>query len=214
MYLAIQIQWVNLDFSQGSGDEDTAASFGYYSDAIGFNDILTINGNGGVGINKILPNAKLDIDGDAIVSGNLTVTNNISASSLVVSGGAALFYETAQIGDNAYLLFNSGIDKLVAFPGLYVTGAITASTALSASNIGATTAVFSEVTASSIFFSASNSSYWFGSPPSTLQEALNRIAEAIYNGITGTIAWFLIYLQQRINKNVNRFYEFTQTGYR
>ena len=43
-------------------------------------------------------------------------------------------------------------------------------------------------TNSSIAFSASNASYWTGSPPATLQEALNRIAEAIFNGITGSIA--------------------------
>lgn len=83
------------------------------------------------------------------ISGTTAQFTTITSSNLVVSGGNAIFYEMAEIGDNAYVLYNSSIDKLAVFPGLYVTGAITASTALSASNIGATTAIFSVVSASS-----------------------------------------------------------------
>ena len=82
------------------------------------------------------------------ISGTIAQFTTLSSSNFVVSGGNAIFYEAAEIGDNAYILYNSSIDKLAAFPGLYVTGAITASTSLSASNIGATTAIFSQVTAS------------------------------------------------------------------
>lgn len=79
---------------------------------------LTISHDGLVGIGTTTPNAKLDVNGNTIVSGNLTVT-----------------------GSN-----------------------------------------------SSIAFSASNSLHWTGTTPATLQEALNRIAAAIYSGITGSIA--------------------------
>jgi hypothetical protein len=217
------------------------------------------------------------------VTGSLAKFTTLSSSNLVVSGGNAVFYETAlDIGDSAYILYDSSIDKLAAFPGLYITGAITASTSISASNVGATTAIFGQVTGStayfsdslgigtptpnakldvsgstiisenltvtgstilsggvlmygtaslsvnptaayiyydsnldnlrafpglnisgstivsgnltvtgsnsSIAFSASNSLHWTGTTPVTLQEALNRIAAAIYSGITGSIA--------------------------
>jgi len=84
------------------------------------------------------------------ISGTTAQFTTITSSNLIVSGGNAIFYEMAEIGDNAYVLYNSSIDKLVAFPGLYVTGAITASTALSASNIGATTAQFTNLTSSAV----------------------------------------------------------------
>lgn len=217
---------VNLDFNQGSTDEDTAASFSY-SGGVGFNDILTINGNGGVGINKILPNAKLDVDGDAIVSGNLTVTGLLSgttaqftaitSSDLVLTGGYAFFHEPVdlgeRIGDNAYLLFNQGIDKLVAFPGLYVTGAITASTALSSSNIGATTAVFSVVSASIVSASsyvgpvggtpgATNTTIQFNSG-STFSGSTNLVYNYTNNTLSGTIAEFTSVTASNICVNGN-----------
>lgn len=89
-----------------------------------------------------------------ILSGTTAQFTAITSSDLVVTGGFILMHEPIdlgdRIGDNAYVLYNSAIDKLAAFPGLYVTGAITASTSLSASNIGATTAVFSVISASII----------------------------------------------------------------
>jgi hypothetical protein len=103
-----------------------------------------------------------EFSGSILLSGTLNANNTISgttaqftsitSSDLVITGGYVLMHEPLdlgeRIGDNAYVLYNSVIDKLAAFPGLYVTGAITASTALSASNVAATTAVFSVVSAS------------------------------------------------------------------
>ena len=49
-----------------------------------YNEILTIDGNNKrVGINKAVPRAALDVDGDALISGSLTITN-----ALVISGTA------------------------------------------------------------------------------------------------------------------------------
>ena len=119
------------------------------------------------------------------VTGTLARFTTVSSSNLVVSGGNAIFYEQAVIGDNAYVLFNAGIDKLVAFPGLYVTGAITASTVVSAptgifttisgtnvlsTNLTGTIARFTEVTASSFaaaLGTVSSPSYDFVNDPNT-----------------------------------------------
>lgn len=66
------------------------------------------------------------------VTGTAAQFTTISASNLSVSGGNAVFYESAIIDDYAYILYNSSIDKLTIFPGLYITGALTASTVISA----------------------------------------------------------------------------------
>jgi hypothetical protein len=71
------------------------------------------------------------------ISGNLTVTG--SATLTTISGTSGQFTNitssnlvinnTAVLGDvNAYVLYNSGINKIAITPGLYVTGSITAST--------------------------------------------------------------------------------------
>ena len=66
------------------------------------------------------------------VTGTTAQFTTFSASNLAVSGGSAVFYESAIIDDYAYILYNSSIDKLAMFPGLYITGALTASTVVSA----------------------------------------------------------------------------------
>jgi hypothetical protein len=96
------------------------------------------------------------------VTGSTAQFTTVSASSLVVSGGNAIFYESAIIDENAYILYNSSIDKLATFPGLYVTGAITASTVVAAqtgsftiltgSTVTGSTALFSTMTASVALF--------------------------------------------------------------
>jgi hypothetical protein len=83
------------------------------------------------------------------VTGTLARFTTISSSNLIVSGGSAVFYEQAVLGDNAYILYNASIDKLAAFPGLYVTGAITASTLVNAPTGSFTTVSASVVSASS-----------------------------------------------------------------
>jgi hypothetical protein len=94
------------------------------------------------------------------ISGTTAQFTTVSASNLTVSGGNVVFYEAAVLGDNAYILYNSGIDKLAAFPGLYVTGAITASTVinsptgifttLTGSTVTGSTALFTTITGSNI----------------------------------------------------------------
>lgn len=54
-------------------------------------------------------------------------------------------------------------------------------------SLSGTTAEFTTLTGSNIYFSASNSTHWSGSAPTTIQDALNRVAAMIYNGLTGSI---------------------------
>lgn len=62
--------------------------------------------SGDVGIGTLLPNAKLDVNGNTIISGNLTVTGIISGSSyLGVSGSGG---STTPGGINTSIQFNSG----------------------------------------------------------------------------------------------------------
>jgi hypothetical protein len=119
-------------------------------------DTLTVTTLGGI-------TAQFTIITGSTVTGSTAQFTTVSASNLVVSGGNAIFYQAAVIGDNAYILYDSSIDKLAAFPGLYVTGAITASTVvaaptgaftiLSGSTITGSTALFSNMTASTALFS-------------------------------------------------------------
>lgn len=60
--------------------------------------VMQINANGNVGIGTITPNAKLDVNGDTIITGSLTVTNNFT-----VLGSSSIQYITSSqlnIGDN------------------------------------------------------------------------------------------------------------------
>ena len=81
------------------------------------------------------------------LDGTTAQFTTVSSSNLVVSGGNALFYQPVFIDDNAYILYNSSIDKLAIFPGLYVTGAITASTV-----VAAPTGIFTILTGSTATF--------------------------------------------------------------
>jgi hypothetical protein len=44
----------------------------------GTSDLVTINSTGNVGINTTTPNAKLDVNGNTLVTGSLTVTSTIT----------------------------------------------------------------------------------------------------------------------------------------
>jgi hypothetical protein len=62
------------------------SDFTFFNDAFG-SDALFIKGNtNNVGIGTTNPNAKLDINGNAIVSGSLTVTQGITGSAAIISG--------------------------------------------------------------------------------------------------------------------------------
>ena len=59
---------------------------------------FVIDATGNVGIGTITPNAKLDVNGDTIITGSLTITNN-----LIVQGSSSIQYITSSqlnIGDN------------------------------------------------------------------------------------------------------------------
>ena len=63
------------------------------------------------------------------VTGSLAKFTTLSASTAEFSG-SVLIYGTASLSSNpsaAYIVYSSSIDKLVAFPGLYVSGTISAS---------------------------------------------------------------------------------------
>ena len=62
--------------------------------AFGTNDYFTINDSGNVGINSIVPTAKLDVVGDTIIQGNLNVTG-ISTLGTGGSGEVTLQYQGA-----------------------------------------------------------------------------------------------------------------------
>ena len=47
--------------------------------------------------------------------------------------------------------------------------------------------ITNSLTASNIFYSASNPEYWSGTAPNTIREAINRLAAAVHNLLTGTI---------------------------
>lgn len=67
--------------------------------------------------------------------------SHISASSATFSG-SILLYGTAALAQNpeaAYIVYSSSIDKLVAFPGLFVSGALTASAEISGTIASLTT---------------------------------------------------------------------------
>jgi len=103
----------------------------------------------------------------------LTASNTTIAGDLVLSGTANL----SNYPDYAYIIYTSSYDKLVVFPGLYVSGNLT----------GSGNASFGELTGN-VAFSASYPSHWSGSPPTNLQEAINRIAAAVFSGSSGAIA--------------------------
>jgi pSer/pThr/pTyr-binding forkhead associated (FHA) protein len=87
----------------------------------------------------------------SFITGSSASFTTISASNFNVSGGNVVLTQTdISLGDNAYIDYNSSIDKLVLFPGLYITGALTASTSVSASNVAATSAVFTVLTGSTV----------------------------------------------------------------
>lgn len=132
------------------------------------------------------------------ITGNLAQFTTISASTAEISGNI-LIYGTANLSANptaAYIKYSSSLDSLVAFPGLYVSGALTAS-----SNISASSAFFTNVSASTV--SASSylglpSSTTPGGPEYSIQfnsgSALSGTNQLIYNYgtniLSGTVAQF------------------------
>lgn len=95
------------------------------------------------------------------ISGTTAQFTTITASTMQIQGttvfsGSMLIYGTASLSSNpsaAYLLYSSSLDKLVAFPGLYVSGNLTGSGHAKFDSLNiSTTSVFS----GSIFVSGSS----------------------------------------------------------
>jgi hypothetical protein len=87
-----------------------------------------------------------------------------------------------------YELFGGGGDVILSASNTF-TGVNTFNTNFVTASAGITGSIarFTSITGST-FFSASNPSYWSGSAPINIQDAINRVAAAIFNGITGSIA--------------------------
>ena len=78
--------------------------------------LFNITTGGNVGIGTITPNAKLDVNGDTIITGSLTVTNNFT-----VLGSSSIQYITSSqlnIGDN--IISVNTINPAVRFGGISV----------------------------------------------------------------------------------------------
>jgi hypothetical protein len=83
---------------------NNVASNGFITFKIGSSDKLTIANTGNVGIGTTSPNAKLDVNGSAIITGSLTVTGRITAeefhtefvsSSIVYQSGSTKFGDSS-----------------------------------------------------------------------------------------------------------------------
>jgi hypothetical protein len=72
-----------LDLKQTVTTGVVRYNFSMVNDGYAYNDVLVLD-RGNVGIGTTTPNAKLDVNGNAIVTGSLTVTGDITAQTLVV----------------------------------------------------------------------------------------------------------------------------------
>ena len=121
-----QENWATYGFFLG--DLDAGASYAYLSGdgASSTNSYLDLSTNvqsrlrithaGNVGIGTTTPNAKLDVNGDTIITGSLTVTNDFR-----VLGSASIQYITSSqlnIGDN--IISVNTINPAVRFGGIAV----------------------------------------------------------------------------------------------
>lgn len=82
--------------------------------------VMTIDSNGDLGINTTTPNAKLDVNGNAIITGSLNVTTNITSSGLLISGstnGSANLVQITQ-GGTGPALYTAGGAGIYGLTGL------------------------------------------------------------------------------------------------
>jgi hypothetical protein len=118
-----------------SNDNTVIKSLGtgiVFKNRTGNNDLITVLDGGNVGIGTGLPNAKLDVNGNAIITGSLTVTNGITGSLLGTASYAtqalsASYAATASYSRNLqisgsinsvdYIDFNTGSVVTQPIPG-------------------------------------------------------------------------------------------------
>jgi hypothetical protein len=93
-------------------------------------DKVVIDSNGNLGVNKIAPNTKLDVDGNATITGSLNVTNGITGSLFGTSSNAitssyALSANTASYALTASYISGSGAGVGFPFSGsAIITGSL------------------------------------------------------------------------------------------
>ena len=139
-------------------------------------DKVIIDSNGNLGINKTTPNAKLDVDGNSIITGSLDVTNGITGS---------LFGTASNSISASYSVTASYIAN--AQTASYVVNALSASLAATASTadnftvrgtLTAQTLVVQTITSSIVYSSGSNR---FGSQLTDTQAITGS------TGVTGSL---------------------------
>lgn len=84
------------------------------------------------------------------ITGSTALFTTVSASRAEISGNLVI-YGSASFSENpdyAYVLYNSTYDKIVVYPGLYVSGNMTGSGHASFQNISGTSTEFTKITAS------------------------------------------------------------------
>lgn len=212
------------------------------------------------GIDVEIGNASSTVKVAGILTGSTGRFTTLSSSNSVVSGNFVLQGQAdlTAYPDYAYIIYTSSYDKLVVFPGLYVSGSLTGSGNAKFNEVSGTIAQFSEISASiisassyigatatfgiikspnittygdssigtvlytndseqitgdynkllfdysnnilsgviadfdqitgSVSFTANDPALWASPTPITIQDAINRIAAAVYSGNTGLIA--------------------------
>jgi hypothetical protein len=99
------------------------ASNGFITFKIGSADKLTIANSGNIGIDTANPNAKLDVNGNAIITGSLTVTGRITAEEFHTE-----FVSASIVYQSGSTKFGNSSDDVMSVTGsLRVNGSITGS---------------------------------------------------------------------------------------
>lgn len=137
--------------------------------------------------------AQFTIVTGSTITGSLAKFTTLSASTAEFSG-SVLIYGTASLSSNpsaAYLIYSSSMDKLVAFPGLFVSGNLTGSGLGAFQTVSASTGLFTELTASAGF--SGDGSNLINVTASNIinfaQDVLNVISPFDYQVFTASGTW-------------------------
>ena len=107
------------------GTTSSTARLGFFTSAstltTGLNEHLTILDNGNVGVGNINPAKKLDVGGDANLSGDLTVRGGLGVL-FNTAGSLPLKYYTRTVGFTAILpAFGTSVEGTIGFTGVFTT---------------------------------------------------------------------------------------------